>query len=70
MVGPVADFFQRHGAEHGTARLHRLLPISDLILGVMANPFYMDLGYSLSQIAAVAKVFGFALTLAGARWAA
>ncbi|CAG0943767.1 Anhydromuropeptide permease [Gammaproteobacteria bacterium] len=67
VVGPFADFFRRNGAWGivllGFIACYR---ISDLILGVMANPFYIDIGFSLSQIASIAKVFGFALTLAGA----
>lgn len=67
VVGPFADFFRRNG---GWALV--LLTfiacyrISDLILGVMANPFYIDIGFSLSEIATIAKVFGFALTMIGA----
>ena len=34
-------------------------------MGIMANPFYLDMGYSLSDIASVAKVFGFFMTIAG-----
>jgi len=67
VVGPFADFFRRNGswalALLGFIACYR---ISDLVLGVMANPFYIDIGFSLSQIATIAKVFGFAMTLAGA----
>jgi PAT family beta-lactamase induction signal transducer AmpG len=35
-------------------------------MGVMANPFYLDLGFSKTQIADVTKVFGFFMTIAGA----
>ena len=34
-------------------------------MGVMANPFYLDMGYTKSEIASVAKVFGFFMTIAG-----
>jgi PAT family beta-lactamase induction signal transducer AmpG len=67
VIGPFADFFRRNGAWAavllGFIACYR---ISDLILGVMANPFYLDIGFSLSQIAAIAKVFGFAMTMVGA----
>ena len=67
VIGPFADFFHRNGAWGlvllGFITCYR---ISDLILGVMANPFYIDIGFSLSQIATIAKVFGFGMTLAGA----
>jgi len=32
---------------------------------VMANPFYLDLGYTKTQIAEIAKVFGFGMSMAG-----
>ena len=67
IVGPFMEFFVRNGrfalvllAFVGFSR------ISDLLLGIMANPFYLDFGYSMSQIATVAKVFGFAVTMVGA----
>lgn len=67
VVGPFADFFRRNGSWAlvllGFIACYR---ISDLILGVMANPFYIDIGFSLSEIATIAKVFGFVMTLAGA----
>ena len=35
-------------------------------MGVMANPFYQDLGFTKEEVAAVSKVFGVVMTLAGA----
>lgn len=67
VIGPFADFFRRNGRWAfwllGFIACYR---ISDLILGVMANPFYLDIGFSLSEIATIAKVFGFVMTMAGA----
>ena len=40
--------------------------ISDVVMGVMANPFYQDLGFSKQEVAAVSKVFGVVMTLFGA----
>src|SRR5699024_11533810 len=40
--------------------------ITDITLGVMANPFYLDMGYTLAEIASVSKVFGVLMTLVGA----
>jgi PAT family beta-lactamase induction signal transducer AmpG len=40
--------------------------ISDITMGVMANPFYLDKGYTLIEIANITKFFGFFMTLAGA----
>src|SRR5690606_22193796 len=38
----------------------------DIFMGVMANPFYLDLGFSKAQIANIAAAFGLAMTLLGA----
>jgi PAT family beta-lactamase induction signal transducer AmpG len=40
--------------------------MSDITMGVMANPFYLDLGFSKQEIANVSKVFGFFMTIFGA----
>ena len=67
VIGPFVDFFQRNGT---LAVLVLLLvgtyKLSDITMGVMANPFYLDLGFSLTDIAAITKVFGFFMTIAGA----
>lgn len=67
VVGPFADFFRRNGSFAfvllGFIACYR---IADMVLGVMANPFYIDIGFTLSEIAAVTKVFGFAVTMLGA----
>ncbi len=40
--------------------------LSDTVMGVMANVFYIDQGFSKEQIASVSKVFGLVMTLLGA----
>ena len=35
-------------------------------MGIMANPFYVDMGYTKDEVAAVSKVFGVVMTLLGA----
>ncbi|MGH6954597.1 MAG: AmpG family muropeptide MFS transporter, partial [Alphaproteobacteria bacterium] len=37
----------------------------DALAGIMANPFYIDIGFSLAEIASVSKIFGLIATLAG-----
>src|SRR5688572_30399041 len=67
VVGPFADFIARF-------RWHALLllaliatyRISDVVLGVMAFPFYVDMGYSKDEVAAISKIYGVLMTLAGA----
>lgn len=64
---PFADFFSRFG---WWALVVLLLiatyRISDIVMGVMANPFYSDMGFTKEEVAAVSKVFGVLMTLAGA----
>jgi PAT family beta-lactamase induction signal transducer AmpG len=40
--------------------------ISDVVMGIMANPFYVDMGYTKDEVAAVTKVYGVLMTLLGA----
>ena len=63
---PLGDFFQRFGVKFGVMILALicLYRLSDFVLNLM-NPFYIDLGFSLSQIAEVRKVYGVVASLAG-----
>ncbi|WP_157619347.1 AmpG family muropeptide MFS transporter [Psychromonas aquimarina] len=67
VIAPFADFFNRYGRH---ALLILLLigtyRISDIVMGIMANPFYVDMGYTKGEVAAISKVFGVAMTLLGA----
>lgn len=40
--------------------------ISDVVMGVMSNPFYVDMGYTKGEVATVSKVYGVIMTIAGA----
>jgi len=40
--------------------------ISDIVMGIMANPFYVDMGYSKEEVATVTKLYGVIMTLVGA----
>jgi len=66
-INPVLDFFSRYGLR--TALLLLALVgfyrISDIILGVVANVFYQDMGFSKQTIASVIKTFGLFMTLLG-----
>ncbi|MDN3516325.1 MFS transporter [Aquisalimonas lutea] len=67
VVCPFADFFRRYGLAALTVLLFvGTFRISDIFMGVMANPFYLDLGFTKGQIANVAAAFGLAMTLGGA----
>jgi len=66
VIGPFVEFFQRNG-RHGITilALISLYKMSDIAMGVMANPFYLDLGFSKKEIADVTKIFGFLMTIFG-----
>lgn len=67
MVSPFLDFVLRY-------RWHAVLllaligtyRISDIVLGVMSNPFYRDMGFTKDEVAAVSGVYGVVMTLVGA----
>jgi PAT family beta-lactamase induction signal transducer AmpG len=40
--------------------------MSDVVMGVMANPFYRDMGFSKEEVATVSKFYGVIMTLLGA----
>jgi PAT family beta-lactamase induction signal transducer AmpG len=40
--------------------------ISDVVLGVMSNPFYQEMGFTKDEVASVSKVYGVIMTLVGA----
>ncbi len=66
-IAPVQDFFKRYGV-HSACLLLALISVyrmSDIVLGVISNVFYTDLGYQKSQIASIVKSFGLAMTLVG-----
>ena len=67
LVEPFADFLSRYGW-HAALILALIATyrISDVVMGIMANPFYVDMGYSKDEVAAVTKVFGVIMTLVGA----
>lgn len=67
IAGPFKDFFQRQGwFALVILLLIAVYRISDITMGVMANPFYFDMGYSKVEIADVTKVFGFGMLMMGA----
>ncbi|MDO6705275.1 AmpG family muropeptide MFS transporter [Photobacterium sp. 1_MG-2023] len=66
-VMPFIDFFSRYGkAGFLLLALIGCYRISDVVMGVMANAFYVDMGFIKSEVAAVSKVYGVIMTLAGA----
>lgn len=65
-ITPFAEFFGRYGkAALLLLALIGFYRISDVVMGIMANPFYVDMGYSKDEVAAVTKVFGVVMTIVG-----
>ncbi|MDZ4154579.1 MFS transporter, partial [Methylicorpusculum sp.] len=66
LLSPFTEFFIRNG-KIGLLilLLIAVYKMSDITMGVMANPFYLDLGFSKKEIAEISKVFGFFMTIAG-----
>ncbi len=66
VAGPFVDFFSRNGKVAFIILLFiAVFRLSDIAMGIMANPFYLDMGYTKTEIANVAKVFGFFMSIAG-----
>lgn len=67
VICPLVDFFGRYGA--GLAALMLVFAgvyrLTEFTIGSMMNPFYIDQGYTLSQIATVVKVYGLLMSLVG-----
>ncbi|WP_213875171.1 AmpG family muropeptide MFS transporter [Pseudomonas sp. dw_358] len=67
VLTPVNDFIVRYRWQAllllGLIATYRM---SDTVMGVMSNVFYIDMGFTKDQIASVSKLFGLVMTLAGA----
>jgi len=67
VIAPFGEFISRY-------RWHAVLllaligtyRISDIVMGIMANPFYVDMGYSKEEVATVTKLYGVVMTMVGA----
>ncbi len=63
---PVLDFLNRYGSKATSILLLiGLYRISDVVLGVMANIFYIEKGFSIAEIATYSKFFGTIATIVG-----
>jgi PAT family beta-lactamase induction signal transducer AmpG len=62
---PLADFFRRDGAGWILAFI-LLYKIGDTLAAAITTPFYLELGFSKSEIGAVVKLFGSWATIVGA----
>jgi len=67
VICPFADFFARHGWKALLIlSFIAVFRMSDITLGVMAYPFYQDMGYSGSEIGIVSGLVGKFITISGA----
>lgn len=68
VIAPLADFFQRQSWQQAllVLSLVGLYRASDIVMGGMANPLYLDLGFTKTELAAVSGVYGLIMTLMGA----
>jgi MFS transporter, PAT family, beta-lactamase induction signal transducer AmpG len=65
LADPLRDFFTRYHSAGGLIlALICLYRVPDFVLNIM-NPFYLDLGYTLVEIAEIRKVFGVGMTMFG-----
>ena len=66
-VEPVLDFFRRYGWRSAALilALVGLYRISDIVLGVISNVFYQDMGFSKPEIAYAVKTFGVVVGILG-----
>jgi PAT family beta-lactamase induction signal transducer AmpG len=67
LIAPFADFLKRYKWQAVLIlSLIAVYRISDVVMGIMANPFYVDMGYTKAEVATVTKVYGVLMTLLGA----
>jgi PAT family beta-lactamase induction signal transducer AmpG len=67
VICPLTDFFARYGVRVAVIALLLIgsYRLTEFTMGSMANPFYIDHGYSLGQIATIVKAFGLPVSMLG-----
>jgi len=64
VVDPLIEYFNRRGALWILAFI-LLYKIGDTMASAMTTPFYLDIGFSKTEIGAIVKLFGFWAVIAG-----
>jgi PAT family beta-lactamase induction signal transducer AmpG len=64
VIDPLVEYFSRSGALWILAFI-LLYKVGDTMASAITTPFYLDIGFSKSEIGAVVKLFGFWATIAG-----
>ncbi len=67
VVCPLTDFFARYGTRIAIVALLLIgsYRLTEFTMGSMANPFYIDHGYTLGQIATIVKAIGLPVSMLG-----
>ena len=65
VADPLVEYFKRQGALWILAFI-LLYKMGDTMASAMTMPFYLDIGFSKTEIGAIVKLFGFWATIAGA----
>lgn len=67
VIFPIVDFYERNGWQAATLFLALIITyrLNYTTMGVMAGPFYLDKGYTLTEIASISKLYGVLMTMAG-----
>ena len=66
-INPLKDFSKRYGLTLASMILLVVATyrLTDIVMGPMANPFYIDMGYTLTQIGSVVKVVALIASICG-----
>lgn len=62
---PFVKFIAEHKNWFAILLFVVLYKLGDSLLSKMINPFYVDMGFSKSEVAVIIKLFGFAMTITG-----
>ena len=67
VICPLTDFFARYGTRLAVLTLAfiAVYRLAEFAMGSMVNPFYIDRGFTLTQIATVVKLYGLLMSLVG-----
>ncbi len=67
VICPLVDFFARYGGGLAilTLAFIGVFRLTEFTMGSMINPFYIDHGYTLGQIAKVVKIYGLLMSMVG-----
>lgn len=64
VINPLVEYFSRQGALWMLAFIF-LYKVGDMMASAMSTPFYLDIGFSKTEIGTVVKLFGFWATIIG-----